>query len=353
MKRDEKHYVGCLIGGAIGDAWGAPVEFMKLNQIKKLFGEDGLTHLMAPSGTSKAVITDDTQMTLFTAEGILRSIVRAAQKNVERTTKDTNMLIFRAYLRWLYTQGLSTPNWDAKNYDGWLVKVGGLHAYRDPGVTCITSLGKGMMGTMFKPINDSKGCGTVMRVAPIGLMEKEEHVFELGCMNGAMTHGHPEGYLAAGAMALLIYHLIEGSTLEGAVDKVIARLAEIEQGRSCVALLSKAIELAQKGNPSAEQVSQLGGGFIADEALAIGVYAAISYANDFEKAISLAINHDGDSDTTGAITGNILGAYLGVEGIPELLIEQVELSKEILQIAKDLAIGYEADEAWYKKYPGW
>ncbi|MGL4738545.1 MAG: ADP-ribosylglycohydrolase family protein [Cellulosilyticaceae bacterium] len=353
MKRDEKHYVGCLIGGAIGDAWGAPVEFMKLSQIRKLFGEDGLTHLVAPAGTSKAVITDDTQMTLFTAEGILRSIVRANQKNIERTTKDTNMLIFRAYLRWLYTQGLSTPNWDAKNYDGWLVKVGGLHAYREPGVTCITSLGKGIMGTMFRPINDSKGCGTVMRVAPIGLMEKEAHVFELGCMSGAITHGHPEGYLAGGAMALLIYHVIEGDPLEEAVQKVVERLGQIEEGGRCVNLLTKAVTLAKEGDPSAEKLTMLGEGFAADEALAIGIYAALSYPDDFEKAICLAINHDGDSDTTGAITGNLMGASLGLDGIAEVLLDKVELSKEIIQIGKDLARGYDADEAWQKRYPGW
>lgn len=353
MKRDEKHYVGCLVGGAIGDAWGAPVEFMPLTKIKKLFGENGITCLVAPTGATKAVITDDTQLTLFTAEGILRSIVRSKQKNIERTSKDTNMLIFRSYLRWLYTQGLSTPNWDSKNYDGWIVKVEGLHAYREPGVTCITTLGKGIMGTMFRPINDSKGCGTVMRAAPIGLTEKEACVFEVGCMSGAITHGHPLGYLSAGAMALIIYHIIEGVELEDAVYKAIERLREIEEGARCVALLEEAIRLAKQGEPCVEQLGKLGTGFVAEETLAIAVYCAMSYPDDFTKAITLATNHDGDSDSTGAVTGNILGAYLGVDYIDEALIDQIELNKEIIQIGKDLFQGYEESDAWIKKYPGW
>ncbi|MGL4343685.1 MAG: ADP-ribosylglycohydrolase family protein [Cellulosilyticaceae bacterium] len=353
MKRDEKHYRGCLIGGAIGDAWGAPVEFMNRDKIEKRFGQEGITHLFAPAGSSHAVITDDTQMTLFTAEGLLRSIVRSKQKHVERTTKDTTMLIFRSYLRWLYTQGLSTPNWGSKNYDGWLVKVSQLHAYREPGLTCITSLGKGIMGTMFRPINDSKGCGTVMRAAPIGLIEKEATVFELGCMSGAITHGHPLAYLSSGAMALIIYYIIEGDTIEEAVCKVIEKLKLIEEAEPCAELLAHAVTLSKEHTPSVEHIQSLGEGFVAEEALAIGVYCSLCYENDFKQAIQLAVNHNGDSDSTGAITGNIVGAYLGIEGIDSALIKQVELNQEIIQVASDLWAQYEESDEWIKKYPGW
>jgi ADP-ribosylglycohydrolase len=67
----------------------------------------------------------------------------------------------------------------------------------------------------------------------------------------------------------------------------------------------------------------------------------------------LAVNHDGDSDSTGAITGNILGAYLGIHGIPGEWIANVELADILIQIADDLLIGFEDSEEWWTKYPGW
>ena len=173
MKRSKEQFYGCLLGGAIGDAFGAPVKFMKYEEIQKLYGEEGIHELIQTSDRGKVIITDDTQLTMFTAEGLLRSIVRANQKQITKTRKDTAMIIFRAYLRWLYTQGLSTPNWGSKAYDGWIVQIKKLHGYREPGITCITSLGKGIMGTLEKPLNDSKRCGTVIRTAPIGLHSQQ------------------------------------------------------------------------------------------------------------------------------------------------------------------------------------
>ena len=103
MKRSKEQFYGCLLGGAIGDAFGAPVKFMKYEEIQKLYGEEGIHELIQTSDRGKVIITDDTQLTMFTAEGLLRSIVRANQKQITKTRKDTAMIIFRAYLRWLYT----------------------------------------------------------------------------------------------------------------------------------------------------------------------------------------------------------------------------------------------------------
>lgn len=353
MKRDLNHVYGCLVGGAIGDALGAPVEFMKYDKIIKIYGDQGITGLQYAEESKEAIITDDTQLTLFTAEGLLRSAVRENQKHIEHNNKDTVMIIFRAYLRWLYTQGLKTPHWDAKSYDGWLVKVKKLHAYREPGVTCITALGKGMMGTLKKPINDSGKCGGVIRVAPIGLLESEENVLDVGCRVAAITHGNPNAYLAAGALATIIYYIMEGLEIEEAVIKTAQRLEGYDNSEICIKYINKAVSLAKQGNPSREQLGELGEGFIAEETLGIGIYCALSYQNDFEKAILLAVNHDGDSDSTGAVTGNILGAYLGVEQIKEDWINHIELTNEIKQISEDVVTRYEDSEDWKKRYPGW
>ena len=72
MKRKSEYFQGCLIGGAVGDALGWPVEFMRYSQIKGKYGKAGI-HDLVISSSGKAEITDDTQMTIFTAEGILRA----------------------------------------------------------------------------------------------------------------------------------------------------------------------------------------------------------------------------------------------------------------------------------------
>ena len=64
---------GSLIGGAIGDALGYPVEFDKYDYIIKKYGDRGITEFKI-SNTGKALVSDDTQMTLFTANGILNAM---------------------------------------------------------------------------------------------------------------------------------------------------------------------------------------------------------------------------------------------------------------------------------------
>ncbi len=353
MKRNVQHFYGCLAGGAIGDALGAPVEFMSYEKILEIHGEAGIGGLLAPNDCKYARITDDTQMTLFTAEGIIRSITRANKLGVEKTVTDTISAIFRAYLRWLYTQGLKTPHWTPSAYDGWLIKLKALHAYRDPGVTCITTLGKGIMGTLKKPINDSKGCGGIMRVAPIGLAESEENVFRVAVQSAAITHGHPTGYLAAGMFASIIHYIIEGAELLEAVNRSLERAKQEESCEECVQSVERAVMLVEEGSPCYEKLKTLGQGFTAEETLAIAVYAALSYPKDLKKALLLAVNHDGDSDSTGAVTGNILGAYLGAHNIEEELLNGIELSREIEQLSSDLFMQYEENETWLCKYPAW
>lgn len=353
MRRCKEQFYGCLIGGAVGDAFGAPVKFMKYEQIQEKFGVSGITDLLATMEGKEATITDDTQLTLFTAEGLLRSIVRANQRGVIRTCKDTAIIVFRAYLRWLYTQGLSTPNWNPKSYDGWLVKVKKLHGYREPGITCITSLGKGVMGTIEKPLNNSEKCGTVIRVAPVGLVESEEDVFEVGSRVGVITHGHPLAYLSSGVLATLIFYILEGFTLHESLEKAMARLKMYEGHEACLESLNKAIELAKEGPATPEKLASFGDGFMAHEALAMGVYCSLCCQTSFEEGLKLAVNQTGNSNSVAAITGHILGTLLGVEAIDPKYIQVLDMKKEVEQMAQDLYTRYVDDEEWCKRYPGW
>lgn len=335
-------YRGCLLGGAVGDALGAPVEFRSLAEIRRRYGPEGIADFDVEYGR-KGAITDDTQMTLFTAEGVLRASTGE--------TSQVPTVIYHAYLRWLRTQGVRRPEpRHVEESSEGLIGVEALHQRRAPGNTCLGALQSGRMGSVAKRINDSKGCGGVMRAAPVGLSSIGDP-FELGCESAAITHGHPSGYLAAGCLALMIRRIIDGASIAAAVREAIERV-EREPGHEEVSkALRAAVAAAAKGLPTAERVEALGKGWVAEEALAIAAYCALVAGTDFERGVRLAVNHGGDSDSTGAIAGNLLGARLGVSAIPKRWLEEVELKAEIEAVADDLLLGYDGSKEWTERYP--
>lgn len=209
------------------------------------------------------------------------------------------------------------------------------------------------MGTIEDPINDSKGCGGVMRVAPVGLMVDDiDEAFKLGCDVAAITHGHPSGYLASGVLAAIINVIKNGGQLDEAVKASISILKKCPQHKECAKSIDHAIALSEKTRPTPETIEKLGGGWVAEEALAISLYCAMSSEDDFTKGVLLAVNHSGDSDSTGAITGNILGCFLGNSTIATRWINQLELRNVIQTLGIDLFIKFRDDESWWQKYPG-
>lgn len=355
-------FQGCLLGGAIGDALGAAIEFDSIQTIRQRFGEQGLTDY-APAYGRIGAITDDTQMTLFTAEGLLRAATRGNHKGICHPPT----IIYHAYLRWLETQGEKINDEQIKRWvyeeKSWLRDLPELNSRRAPGNSCLSALRSGQMGTIEEPINNSKGCGGVMRVAPIGLIADEP--FRLACEAAAITHGHPTGYLSAGVLALIISKIVNGTSLTDAVNHAVyEELPKHKNHEETLAACDRAIKMAQDKTiqPSPETIESLGGGWIAEEALAIAIYCSLVFVNDFKVGVLLAVNHSGDSDSTGAITGNILGALHGAGDppygqkwlalIPHYWLERLELEETIAEIAEDLLIGFKEDEEWWNKYPG-
>lgn len=379
-----KLFAGCLVGGAVGDALGAAIEFDSIRRIREKFGEEGLKDFSTAYGRLGA-ITDDTQMTLFTAEGLLRARTRQAHKGICYPAR----IIYNSYLRWLQTQGRLIEGEDVTSsvYEmpSWLRDIPEMNALRAPGNTCLSALASGKMGTLEERINDSKGCGGVMRVAPIGLIALNP--FQLGAETAAITHGHPSGFLSAGALALIINRIVQGSSLLDAVEHAIyEELPKHEGHQETFAACDKAINLAkshlglatesneetessvcdsisddedqnprpkiQNSLPSSEIVESIGAGWIAEEALAIAIYCSLVHELDFTMALLLSVNHSGDSDSTGAITGNILGALHGIDAIPRHWLERLELRETIEEISRDLLIGFRTGTGWWNRYPG-
>jgi ADP-ribosylglycohydrolase len=202
-------------------------------------------------------------------------------------------------------------------------------------MTCLSALASTKrLGDL--PTNDSKGCGTVMRVAPVGIVRPRHAAFDLGADVSRLTHTHPSGYIAGGFVASLIATVIEGVPLRDAISSASALLGDADDASEVRAAVDAAVRLAASGEPAtAEAVETLGEGWVAEEALAIALYAAL-VADDLEQGVCLAVNHSGDSDSTGAVAGNLLGAMLGVEAIPARWLEILELRDVIERVAHDL-----------------
>lgn len=334
----QERFLGCLLGGAVGDALGAPVEFMSRAAILRQFGPNGITDY-APAYGGLGTITDDTQMTLFTAEGLIRAWVRGCFKGITTYTGVTA----HAYLRWLQTQGeRSNCNVDiGADNPGWLFQHPQLHHRRAPGNTCLAAL-RAMCSFGDPAQNDSKGCGGVMRVAPVGLFtwrlhqqESPQHAFQLGKELAALTHGHPTGVLTGGVLAVLIQALTGGASLPEALATAKPLLQKDVDHEETLRAIEKAEALAVFDISPADAITQLGQGWVAEEALAISLYCAL-VAQDVKHGIILAVNHDGDSDSTGSIVGNLLGTMHGVEAIPAEWLHTLELRSVITELAEDL-----------------
>jgi ADP-ribosylglycohydrolase len=208
------------------------------------------------------------------------------------------------------------------------------------------------MGTRERPINNSKGCGGLMRVAPAGLFfEGPETAFEMAVRIAAITHGHPSGYLAAGAFATMINLLLSGHTLESSIDNATAILRRNRKHEECLRALEEARVAAEGVEPSPESVERLGAGWVAEEALAIAVYSALVSKGNFTRGVLLAVNHSGDSDSTGSIVGSLLGTTVGADALPAQWVERLELREAIDQMAMDLYVKYEESSEWPSKYP--
>ncbi len=331
-----------LLGGAIGDSLGADIEFLSLAEIHHRF-PNGISELPRHMGLHGA-ITDDTQMTLFTVEGIIRAQVRGILKGICHPPS----VIHHALLRWFKTQG-GEPQ--VQTDDVGLINDPRLRVCRAPGNTCLSSLAASAhFGDLAR--NNSKGCGTIMRVAPIGLMLPRDQVRSMAIETSALTHGHRTGQLAAAAWAEMLADVATSAKLEDCAMRTAETYARLSGGAETARAIHAALDAPRDG--AGETVESLGGGWIAEEALSIALYACLA-GETFEEALLIAATHGGESDSTAAIAGNMLGLLDPAAVLQHRWAEIVEGADIISQLVRDyreLSSDSGAAEDLFEVYPG-
>jgi ADP-ribosylglycohydrolase len=257
--------------------------------------------------------TDDTQLSLATAKGCLGAHFNLMREGESRSQE----FVYKRYEEWL--ESLKDP----------------FHV-RHPSYTCMNVLQSGEKGSIDNPVNDSTEVSGLLRTAPVGLAFPPGMAFREGADYAALTHGHPTSYYAAGFLAEVIAHIIEGRSLQDSVELSLEQLVAFDNHQDLLQHMESALELFISQAPAEESIPELGKGVTAAEVLSISVFCALKYVFEFTEGVQAAVNHSGISPSSGMATGAILGALLGFEAIPDNWSSGVEDSQEIISIAGDM-----------------
>jgi ADP-ribosylglycohydrolase len=294
---------GAVLGAAIGDAMGAPTEFLDMDQIRRRFGPDGVQGFV----TTPARYTDDTQL----AEIVLETMIEHAENRW--TLAETMGLMQLRFVRWSHEpQG----------------------GHRAPGSACLAGCVELERGTPWDEAGspDAGGCGSVMRAYPCGIvysknLRSAEH---WAVQQSKPTHRHPWALAACAAMAVGTAMCVTGEHWLDVITNMIMRanVYSIETGT----MMQRAYQDATRGVGPEVTLDRLRA-WRADEAIAAAVYVFTRHRNDVRAAILEAANTPGDSDSIATLVGALVGARNGLESIPEDWVRNVERSKELLHLA--------------------
>ncbi|MFD7441830.1 ADP-ribosylglycohydrolase family protein [Streptomyces sp. NPDC059909] len=342
---------GCLLGAAIGDALGAGVAELTVEEIRAAHGPDGVADLV-PAYGRRGAVTAATQLTLFTVDGLIRAQVRRDTGAWHPPTD-----VHRAHLRWAATQRDWGPD-ERRKDNGWLAREEWLYTRRDPDRSSLTGLADETLGTLDKPKNPTaRDAGALVRSAPFGLLVgwEPQLVCQLAVECAAQTHGHPTAYLSAGAFAVIVHGLARGETVDGSVQRALSLLSPRPGHQPVTDALKQALGAVRQGIPSPARIADLGNPQHAEDALAVAVYCTL-VGEDIRHGLRLAVNHDGPSHTTATLCGALLGALHGETALPPAWLAELEGRPTILEIADDFAMEMTQGPALHGpavSAPGW
>jgi ADP-ribosylglycohydrolase len=325
----EDRFQGCLLGLAVGDALGYPTEFLTLKEIQQRYGPDGIQDLPG----NPALHSDDTQMSMCVAT----TLVKSGHEDI-RTLME---FLSEEFLNWF-----RSPEND-----------------RVPGNTSIKGCQNLESGVLWNGsgVVQSKGCGANMRVAPIGLFYygDPERLRLVSRASALVTHAHPTALVAAEVTASCVAWAVQGIAPGEYLDRIRGlqkssvktwepalggswRRSDFARPQDYLKagwaeLLSELDKIPQALQEDPVDVCDiLGGGWVAEEALACSLACVLKHPADYSAAVKRGANNSGDSDSIASITGAISGAYLGVSAIPKDWRKRIENRAILTELSKQI-----------------
>lgn len=344
---------GCLLGLAVGDAMGGPVDGMKWDDICKDYGPNGLLGYDLVNGS--ADITSYTQVAAFACNGLLLATSRGKFDKLPR-------YLAMSLREWAKSQQFR-GNTREKTFC-WLAQDPRMRRRSCMDGRVLDALGREALGTPEKPVIRSETPAMLTAaIAPGILYDPEkmsrEALIRLGAHAVAFTHGEPRAWISGAVLACAIGSILGDpkKTLDVHFMEAAQAVSEVYPGEDAdgvTGLLKLAVNYARDMELSPLAALSMLGCTTADQCLAGALCACLFYPDNFDEAMIAAVNHSGRSAAVAALTGAILGAKLEAKSLPEFYLESLEQVGILRELAADILQGGSAegvfDDDWDQKY---
>ena len=296
-------YRGTLLGLAIGDALGVPVEFKKRGTFEPVVDYRDCEHFSLPAGHW----SDDTAMALCLAYSFIEKKTFDAEDQIEK------------YKQWLES-GYCSSTGKAVDVGQTILRALLTHDKRDGPYVAISSV-------------RSDGNGSLMRIAPVPLFYKNmpDQAFEKAELSSKVTHGSQLCSAACKFYTGLIIGALNGTSKEELLSESYSPIPDYWKNVKIESAIREIMmgSYKQKNPPEIE-----GSGYVV-KTLEASLWAFYN-SNSFEEGVLMAVNLGDDADTTGAVFGQLAGAYYGLESIPEKYVSNLAKKDELLDVAEKL-----------------
>ena len=354
-------YRGCLLGMAIGDALGYTVDERSREQIRQDYGPHGLMGYDLVNGY--ADISSYTQLAAYACNALLLGLTRGQMQGV-----------MAPYVRYIalgereWAQGQRYRTGPERIFC-WISRNRALRNRRCMDTRMLDTINRDRPGSMEEPRNRYNSTGAITVAVPVGLFfnparTERTEIDRLGAEAIARTHGDPQTVLVGSVIAHMIGRIIWDrvtdlkelareacNSLQEQFGREYHQTVEIREKIN----LALALTISPAIRPS-DAMEQLGCDTAAT-VLAGALYASIMHREDFDLAVTTAVNHSGRSAACGAIAGALLGAITGERALPEFYLEPLEHGEILRELAKDMYTGCPMelgsrmfDDEWDRKY---
>ena len=354
-------YRGCLLGMAVGDAMGYPVDTKDWQQIREDYGPNGLLGYALTNGYAE--ISSHTQLAAFTCNGLLLGLTRGQ--------------VYGAMAPYVRYAALAQQEWaiGQRRYDQptqnrcWTFRISELRRRNCTDTRMVETLNRNNLGTLETPVNPHDTPASITGAVAAALFANprradQRETDRLGAECVALTHGSPLAFLPGAFLTHLLSKCLEEpqTQLSLLVEEAMEALKEqfgreFRQTAQILSLLRQAITLARDFTIYPVDAMEKLKCDTGAEVLAGAVYASLIYERDFDSAMIVSVNHSGRSAAVGSVTGAILGARLGAEAIPDFYMDGLEIAPVLTELADDLVQGCPMvrgnklfDGDWDRKY---